>query len=368
MKRLAWIDNLRALMIILVVMIHAAVTYGGIGSWYYVENERVGMTSTLFFALIQTFTQAYFMSLLFMISGYFTRKSLERKSTWKFLSGRLYRLGIPLLVYIFILHPLNVKMVYPDLDLVNFYRKGIMELRFFSWTGPLWFVEALLIFNIIYLLLRKIPLMKRKISYEPSSKNIVFLFLFIAALTFVTRIFFPIGTDVANLQLCFFPAYLIMFFCGVAAHRQGILNRIDYRTGIRWLIISLSLGIPAWFLIMIFGGPLKDVMLIEGGLNWPAFFYTLWESFICVTFSVSLIGIFSHRYNEQNKFQHFLSDNAFGVFVFHASVLIGLSILMKGITMPPVLKFALVFSLAVTITYMLSWLIRKINLLRDIFS
>jgi surface polysaccharide O-acyltransferase-like enzyme len=119
---------------------------------------------------------------------------------------------------------------------------------------------------------------------------------------------------------------------------------------------------------MIFGGPLKGLMLIEGGLNWPAFFYALWESFICVTFIVSLTGIFLHRCNTQNKFQHFLSDNAFGVFVFHATVLIGISVLLKGLELPPVLKFFLVFALAATVSFLLSWLIRRIKPLRGIFS
>ncbi|MBP6977364.1 MAG: acyltransferase family protein [Bacteroidales bacterium] len=366
--RLAWIDNLRALMIIFVVMIHAAVTYSGIGSWYYVENEHIGMTSTLFFALIQTFTQAYFMSLLYMISGYFTRKSLERKNTLKFSSGRLYRLGVPLLIYIFLLHPLNVKMVYPDLDLMNFYKTGILELRFFSWTGPLWFVEALLIFTIIYLLLRKIPLIKREISWAPTTCNILLLILFITALAFVTRLFFPIGTNVTNLQLGFFPAYIVMFFYGIIAHKQGLFTTMDYRKSARWLIVSLSVGFPAWLLIMFFGGPAKGEMLIAGGMRWPAFFYALWESFICVTLIFSLTGIFIRRFNTQNTFQHFLSDNAFGVFVFHAPVLIAISILLKGLVLPAVPKFILVFSLAVTASFLVSWLIRQIRPLRKIFT
>jgi glucans biosynthesis protein C len=34
-NRLAYIDNLKALTIILVIIVHAAVTYSGIGSWYH---------------------------------------------------------------------------------------------------------------------------------------------------------------------------------------------------------------------------------------------------------------------------------------------------------------------------------------------
>ena len=104
MNRLAWIDNLRVLTIILVVILHTAVTYSGLGGWYYEEETELDMLSMILFAFFQTFTQAYFMSLLFMVSGYFTRRSLEKKGTANFLGGRLRRLGIPLLIYVFIIH------------------------------------------------------------------------------------------------------------------------------------------------------------------------------------------------------------------------------------------------------------------------
>ena len=83
MKRLAWIDNLRIMVIITVVFLHSAVTYSGMGGWYYKEGADIGKMNTIFFAFFLTFTQAYFMSLLFMVSGYFSRKSLGRKSAWR---------------------------------------------------------------------------------------------------------------------------------------------------------------------------------------------------------------------------------------------------------------------------------------------
>jgi hypothetical protein len=39
-SRMAYIDNLRALMIIFVVMVHTGVTYSGLGSWYYIRKAR----------------------------------------------------------------------------------------------------------------------------------------------------------------------------------------------------------------------------------------------------------------------------------------------------------------------------------------
>ena len=40
-ERLFYIDNLRLLMIMFVVMHHLAVTYTGFGSWYYNESNHL---------------------------------------------------------------------------------------------------------------------------------------------------------------------------------------------------------------------------------------------------------------------------------------------------------------------------------------
>ena len=369
MNRLPWIDNLRALMIILVVMVHAGVTYSGIGSWYYVENKNIGLGSSIFFAFFQGFNQAYFMSLLFMIAGYFTQRSLTTKSTGKFVSSRLSRLGIPLIIYIFFIHPLYVKLIKPNLDLIKFYQTGIINLSFLSWTGPTWFLEALLIFSLIYTALFKTTLYSKiNIPFGLKTINVIILILFITIFAFFTRLFLPIGSDVMNLQLEYFPAYIVMFTFGIFAYNHNIFEQIDHRAGKKWILTSIVVGIPLWMLVIFFSGATKGEMLIFGGLNWPAFFYALWESFFCLTFILGIAGIFRERFNEQNTIQKFITDNAFGVFVFHAPVLITVSLLLKSIILSPVIKFFMISTVVIPLTFILSWPIRRIKPFRKIFS
>jgi len=146
--RLVYIDNLRVFTIALVVLQHAAVTYSGLGSWYYKEAAPLGQAEFLFFGLGQSHAQAFFMSLFFLIAGYFVPASFERKGARAFLLDRLYRLGVPLLVYVLVLHPLLVKILHPELDVADYLLNGLRTLDILSWTGPLWFAEALLIFTI----------------------------------------------------------------------------------------------------------------------------------------------------------------------------------------------------------------------------
>jgi surface polysaccharide O-acyltransferase-like enzyme len=369
MERLAWIDNLRITVIVLVVILHAAVTYSGLGGWYYKENESVDMYSTIFFAFYLTFTQAYFMSLLFLVSGYFTQRSLLKKGTARFLLGRFHRLGIPLLIFIFVIQPVAVRLAFPDLDIVDWYIGGILEFRFPGWTGPLWFVAALLIFTLLYLFIFKF-FIKRAFSVKLriTNLNVAILITVITVFAFLLRLVYPIGTDFYNLQFGFFSAYIIMFAMGILVFASGLFEQVTFREGKKWLLISLGLGIPSWFSITIFGGPMEGNMLIEGGMNWPAFFYALWESFFCVTFIIALVGLYKYRLNKSGKFQKILSDNAFGVFVFHAPVLIAISMMLKNLEWHPVVKFLLVACLAVTASFMVSWTVRRIPLFKRIFS
>ncbi|HEV2211514.1 MAG TPA: hypothetical protein VG167_22325 [Verrucomicrobiae bacterium] len=67
-SRLEFIDNLRWMMIVLVVSMHAAVTYSHLGSWYFMEDPVPARGVLVLFAAYQMFLQAFFMGLLFLIA------------------------------------------------------------------------------------------------------------------------------------------------------------------------------------------------------------------------------------------------------------------------------------------------------------
>jgi hypothetical protein len=85
-----------------------------------------------------------------VISGQFTPGSLEHKGYARFLSDRFLRLGLPLLAFGLILGPLTVAMVTAAEG------KGFWSTFVWLWNhrqfdnGPLWFVQALLMFSLAY--------------------------------------------------------------------------------------------------------------------------------------------------------------------------------------------------------------------------
>jgi glucan biosynthesis protein C len=378
-SRLVYIDNLRSMVITFVVMIHVGVTYSGMGMWYYKENQNVDMASMVFFGVFLSFVQAFSMGLLFMFAGYFIPGTLERKGPGRFVKDRLFRLGVPVLVFMFLLHPLSVAISSPGMDMVRYFTRGIRTLEFLSWSGPLWFALALLIFTLVYVLIdllaiRGIRARRHGGSGGRASRTLaaaVRLFsivLIITAVAFALRTVFPLGTSVVNMQLGYFSSYMVMFVLGIVWYRSGFLDRIDARTGKRWLIASFAVGMPLWMLIMMLGGIPQVIVLINGGLNWPAAAFALWESFFCVAVTVGLIGIFRARFSAGRPAARFLSQQAFGVYVFHAPILVAVAMSLRGALFHPLLKFAVVSILAVTACYTFSYAIRRIGFLRRVFS
>ena len=368
--RLPYIDNLRAMIIMIVVMVHTGVTYSNMGSWYYYEKTTLDLGTGIFFGMFLGTMQSFDMSFLFMVAGYFVPLSYDVKGASRFIRDRLFRLGIPLVIYILIIHYVTLKMAYPEIDFVEFYINAIKTLEIFSASGPLWFVLVLLVFSALYALFRLI--FKKEIflkSPKINTGNILLLTLIITIPAFLIRTVMPMGSAWMNLQFPYFTGYIVMFIIGIIAKRVELFDKITLRAGIKWLIVFLIVGYGFFGILIVLGGLLNgDLAVISGGFRWQAFAYALWESFGCVTISIGLIGIFRNCFNRQNRFQKILSDNCFGVYVFHSPILVSISVSLKWLALNPFLKFILVGVLAITASYVFTSLIRQIHFLKKIFT
>lgn len=96
-SRTAYTDNLRIYLTLLVIFHHAAIAYGGAGDWG-VKDRVTDEVSPLLLSLFNGVNQAYFMATFFLLAGYFTPAAFARKGAKQFLSDRLIRLGVPLLL------------------------------------------------------------------------------------------------------------------------------------------------------------------------------------------------------------------------------------------------------------------------------
>jgi glucans biosynthesis protein C len=371
--RFAYLDNLRSFVIFLVVVMHSNVTYSGYGGWYYKEanSDSLDFASRIIFGLYGSFTQAWFMGILFFLAAFFAARSLAKRGPAAFVKERLFRLGVPLLIYMFVIDPFIGYFIMNYGNVRGRYGAGQAYLGYlssFSWvgsTGPLWFVEALLIFSLPYAAWRALrPAMKARAD-PPKTLTIVLVILAAGSAAFCIRLFMPIGTSVANLQLCYFASYIALFLLGLHAGEKGWLEIYPEKAGLRWFTIVLAAGLPLWAVIM--SEAARGKMLINGGLNWQSLAYAFWESFVAIGFSVGLIAFFRKFFNSENGFTRLLAANSFGIYMFHAPILISISLLLKDWAAPLLLKHATVAPLAFAATLALSFLIlRRIPGLRAV--
>jgi peptidoglycan/LPS O-acetylase OafA/YrhL len=367
--RFRYLDNLRSFVIILVICMHSAITYSGMGEWYYKEGlqENLGIIEMAIFGLFQSFTQAWFMGVLFFVSAFFASRSLHKRGAIVFIKERLFRLGIPLLFYMFIITPVISFIILKKETIIWSYlpHNYIVYLSSFTWlgaTGPLWFAEVLLLFCIIYAIIRHF--------FSPSknsnknwirTKNILFLICLTGIIAFIIRLWFPIGSSVSNLQFSYFSSYIMLFVLGIITGEENILDNISEGKNIKWFKMVFFAGIPIWSIIMLFSGVLNGERQIDGGLYWQSFAYAIWESFVAIGFSIGIISFFRKYINVDNKFSRLVAEKSFSIYVFHAPFLIILSLLIKKWTMEPLIKFAIVALFTFVICLGFSVLIHKVK-------
>lgn len=374
-KRYDYIDNIKFFVIILVVMVHANVTYGNIGGWYYIEKVDLDIISKIFSGLFGAFNQAFFMGIMFLFAGYFTPSSYDKKGLKKFSFDKLIRLGIPVLIYVYIINPINLvilekyinKAVFTWSTFIEEYIKYSKNIIYTGGTGPLWFAQTLLVFSLMYGFLRKIGINDKIFMVIPSNKKIVQYIGIISIFVFLVRIWQPIGKSIFNLQFCFFVLYIVLFNIGIVASRNDWFNKWEYNKGKKWLKYSFRLGIPLFFIVMLIGGALKDTELIMGGFRWQSLMYSTWETFVGISMCIGITVVFREKFNYKNRLMEFLTLNTFGIYVFHPPILLSISAILRNFNYHPAIKFCIASIFTIFFSIIISNFIRKIPKIGEIF-
>lgn len=374
--RLHWVDHLRTAAIVLVVNMHACVTYSHVGDWYMMAEPEPTMAAKVPFIVWQGMLQSFFMGLLFFVSAYFAAGSLARRGAGGFARERLVRLGLPALLYMLVIHPFILLGLNPwNHDFgppVAFYTHYLGSGRFLGSSGPLWFAVALLLFCLGLAAWRKArplpPATAATQSAPPSSGFLWFFALGLGLGSFTVRLVQPIGTNVLNLQLCFFVQYFAWFLAGLHAARHGWLLPLASSSHARtagWLAL---VGGPLAMLVLLFLGTRDGagVGAFFGGAHWQAFGLALWEQLTGLGLAVGALALFSRRFNTESRPLRWLADRSFGVYVLHAPVIIALALLFRALPYHLIGLVALLTVTGLVASYLLADLARRIPGLRSI--
>ena len=369
-SRLFFIDHWRAALVTLVVLHHVALVYGAAAPFYYVEppmNDPLAFIVLLVFVLLN---QAWFMGALFLIAGYFTPGSFDRKGPGSFLKGRLLRLGIPLIIFYFVLSPISSigywQMPASLTGITNPLTWGAYP--YLLGMGPMWFVAMLLIFNFGYAAWRMLTRNRTSHSMGRSSPPSYLLtgvfILALALVSYLVRMVAPMGKDVLGFPtISYLPQYLSFFVLGTIASRHDWFRTLPHSMGVVGFVTAAVAGVLLFPLAL--GGRLFSLVITEpagfvGNGHWQSAVYALWDTIFAVGLCLAAITFFRRFFNGERRFGRFLSQQSYAVYIIHIPIIVFIAIALKGIHLEPLLKFGMVAVIAVPTCFAAAFIIRKI--------
>jgi glucan biosynthesis protein C len=376
--RMLYIDNMRVGLITLVIVGHMAITYGApVGDWYYREQGEVSTVFAVLALLLLGIGASFLLGLFYMISGYFTPGPYDRKGPGPFVADRLKRLGIPLAFYAVIINPLVTYWAalhggYEG-SLLQYVPTHIPDLTKAS-ISVLWFVEALLVFSIVYALVR---LLTKAGSARgdapsapvPSNRSITLFALLLGLATFVVRIWAPMGWwwEPLHQEPAHFPQYIGFFVVGLVAYRHSWFTRISAAQARPWRWIALVL-VPLFPALAVAAGALSGEMdpAVNGGLNWLSLAYSLWEGFMGTAMVITVLVWCRDRFDRQGRLLRSMSAASYAVYVLHPLLIVPLALALSGIRLDLSLKFLLVAPVTVALCFLIGHGVRKLPVVRGV--
>ena len=366
--RLAFIDNVRWSMIVLVLSMHAADTYSPFGNWYYVDRQPAGLGTKLFFGIYQSFLQAFFMALLFFVAGTFSAAAFDRKGFAPFVRDRFLRLGLPTLLYMFAIGPLTQYFLSWTWGSGGFAHQWWVHLADGEWlseTGPMWFCAALLVFSVCYGLARLTAW--KEAAHAIRADGIALFIVLMALATFLVRVVISGDKSVLNMQPGDFPQYVLMYAAGAFCFRGNWLAGPSDRFCFRVAAATLGISAPLFAALILFGGGLQgETSAYSGGFNAVSAGKCLWEALVCVGMAFLILAVYRRWFDTQGQLSRTLSDNAFGVYLIHPPILIACAIALHPLMWPAIAKAALLTVLAAIFSFAASALILRKSPLRAI--
>ena len=331
-QRLYYLDNLKVCLTVLVIMHHAGQAYGNGGDWAYTPSNPAEFMPWIwhFFST----NAAFFMGLYFFISGYFVPRSFDKQGSKQFLYKKLLRLGVPLLFMGGIISILSGK---PEI-------------------AHMWFVESLLVFCLIYALIRHWVL---PINIMCSSKPTIIGLLIVALLMGVGSYFirqvspqdhwiWPFGIIPLPMEPAHYLQYVMMFVLGILAYRFNWLEKMSNGVGFTTLLIGVGLATG-------------NYLRADGA--WNAFiwqWFGIYESLMCIFISFGLMWLFRQFVSGTSRCWQWCAAQSYGAYVFHLILMIILQNAVDNVWMGAFGKFLFIGVVTTILSFLLTWLVRMI--------
>jgi len=366
--RLAYLDNLKWVLIALIIATHAATAYGAVGAWYYVEPTL----SPLGQALVSAPTEAgilFGLETFMLVAGLLTVPSLARKGPGTFLRDRLLRLGLPLVAAVVVVTPAVYWLL---LEVIG---RPATLLAILQWQlhnldpGPMWFVAVLLLFTVCYAGWRWVRPSRKAEASPLQMRHLVIAAALIGPLTFVDWLAFPLASyQPLELNLWEWPQLAGLFAFGVLAGERGWLaqrpSALVRRTC--WLAPLPALGVFAWMLVAYRSSRPPYISSLIQGWHWQAAVLAIVWGVVAVGWSLAMVDLFRTFGNWSGRLVRALGRDSYTAYFLQAPVLVGLELALRvfgwpgqGFGMSGEVKVAISAPAGIAISFGLAWAVRR---------
>jgi len=385
-NRAVFLDNLRALMVILVLIFHSGASYGtGAEFWPFHDSNSSGIIDIFMFIC-----DVFMMALLFFIAGYFAWPSLRKNGTRRFINSKLKRLGLPwIIISVFVLPVLdyvhylirNREQALPTLGLPEYWALSMKKIAGFytGWMDMsaywsmteafyqryMWFLSLLLVFFIVFALLHKLkPYVYKKtdrqnVTLANSKKDVFRGFLIVSVIMvilfgvarfnypeFMGSGWFSLG-NLIQFQFGKLILYACCFTLGILAFSGKWFSGFGFGKAIVWALVCFCL----------FGLNMLVLKNLTSTAT-PALGFKLAFCALYPLWTLSFIGFFvslAHKYwNRSTKLNKSVSNNSYNMYLVHYIVPFTLPLMLSDLAVPTLLKFFFVSVVTLVFSYAFS--------------
>ena len=378
-NRILFLDNIRYLMIVFVVLLHVAASYGTFGQYWYVGDT---VANIKFFDITMGIIDVFVMPVLFFIAGYFALPNIQKKGPGVFLKDKFMRLGIPCLIGVIFIVPIITYIYYykhlggkPLLGYGQFWINWMKSAGDFH-TGFLypdiisfnhaayWFISLLLfffiIFGIIYTLKKRLFPSSFTKEKTHSGKTMLLVMLSVGLLGIIMNVSvymlpypYPnpwvIIASILQFATWRLPAYIIYFALGIYAFSRKWFVKDNNFPGhpLFWMSICI---------ILIFGYLVVLRNFTSDQANTELrFIIGCVASFLRATFFIIFTSIAFRYWNRPHKINESLAANSYNIYLVHLPIVVILQLLLVNLTgTSSLIKFGIVFFVSFLMSYAIS--------------
>ena len=339
-SRYYFIDNLRWVTVVLVLIYHVFYNYNAQG----VFGAIGGFREHQWWDTVCTVLYPWFMTLMFLLAGMSSRYALKHRSVKEFCRERTRKLLVPSTLGLFlfggILGTLNItagggwEAMPANMPFIAKYLIAVV-----SGTGPLWFIQDLYLFSLLLLVMRKVLNVDRVEEWlaRLSTKGVkCVLFAFFILLGALAQTQVDNVGDFSGLLNLYRPIYYFgIFLVGYYIFSSERIHDCLAHECVTFGVLALVWGV--FFCVSFFG---EDYTSAKALQSFSCNIY-------CWSMVLFLIGFFKRRYNWTTPFSLYMTCSNFGLYIVHMSVCTGICLLLKDAALP----IWIIYILALVITF-----------------